>query len=39
MAAHARGGRRLAPDGRPEQDAVVMVEGVTEEFDRAWWRR
>jgi hypothetical protein len=27
-----------APDGRAEQDDVVMVEVVTEAFDRAWWR-
>jgi len=27
-----------APDGRTEQDDVVMVEIVTESFDRAWWR-
>jgi hypothetical protein len=27
-----------APDGRTEQDDVVMVEVVTETFDRAWWR-
>ena len=27
-----------APDGRTEQDDVVMVEVVTERFDRAWWR-
>ena len=27
-----------APDGRTEQDDVVMVEIVTELFDRAWWR-
>lgn len=26
-----------APDGRTEQDDVVMVEIVTETFDRAWW--
>jgi hypothetical protein len=25
-------------DGRIEQDDVVMVEVVTETFDRAWWR-
>jgi hypothetical protein len=28
-----------APDGRTEQDDVVMVEVVTDTFDRAWWRR
>ena len=27
-----------SPDGRTEQDDVVMVEVVTETFDRAWWR-
>ena len=27
-----------APDGHTEQDDVVMVEVVTETFDRAWWR-
>ena len=27
-----------APDGHMEQDDVVMVEVVTETFDRAWWR-
>jgi hypothetical protein len=27
-----------APDGHTEQDDVVMVEVVTEHFDRAWWR-
>jgi hypothetical protein len=27
-----------APDGRTEQDDVVMVEVVTDTFDRAWWR-
>ena len=27
-----------APDGRMEQDDVVMVEVVTDTFDRAWWR-
>jgi hypothetical protein len=26
------------PDGHTEQDHVVMVEVVTETFDRAWWR-
>lgn len=28
-----------APDGELEQDEVVMVEVVTDTFDRAWWRR
>ena len=27
-----------APDGHTEQDEVVMVEVVTDSFDRAWWR-
>jgi hypothetical protein len=27
-----------APDGHVEQDDVVMVEVVTDAFDRAWWR-
>jgi hypothetical protein len=27
-----------APDGRMEQDEVVMVEVVADAFDRAWWR-
>lgn len=27
-----------APDGRTEQDDVVMVEIVTKTFDRVWWR-
>lgn len=27
-----------APDGQIEQDDVVMVEVVTNTFDRAWWR-
>ena len=26
------------PDGRTDQDDVVMVEVVAERFDRAWWR-
>jgi hypothetical protein len=26
------------PDGHTEADDVVMVEVVTEAFDRAWWR-
>jgi hypothetical protein len=26
-----------APDGHTEQDDVVMVEVVTDAFDRAWW--
>ena len=28
-----------APDGHTEADDVVMVEVVTETFDRPWWRR
>ena len=27
-----------APDGHTEQDDVVMVEVVTDRFDRRWWR-
>ena len=27
-----------APDGHTEQDDVVMVEVVTDRFDRVWWR-
>ena len=27
-----------APDGHTEQDDVVMVEVVTDSFDRGWWR-
>ena len=27
-----------APDGDTEADDVVMVEVVTETFDRGWWR-
>jgi hypothetical protein len=27
-----------APDGHTEQDDVVMVEIVTDRFDREWWR-
>lgn len=27
-----------APDGRTEADDVVMVEVVTDTFDRDWWR-
>ncbi len=27
-----------APDGDVERDDVVMVEVVTESFDREWWR-
>jgi hypothetical protein len=28
----------IAPDGHTEQDDGVMVEVVTDTFDRAWWR-
>jgi hypothetical protein len=28
----------MAPDGHTEADDVVMVEVVTETFDRRWWR-
>ena len=27
-----------APDGHTEQDDVVMVEVVADQFDRSWWR-
>jgi hypothetical protein len=27
-----------APDGHTEADDVVMVEVITETFDRGWWR-
>ncbi|MGQ0732833.1 MAG: hypothetical protein ACT4QD_04170, partial [Acidobacteriota bacterium] len=27
-----------APDGHTEQDDVVMVDVVTDTFDRPWWR-
>jgi hypothetical protein len=27
-----------APDGHTESDDVVMIEVVTDKFDRAWWR-
>ena len=27
-----------APDGHAEHDDVVMVEVVTDRFDRLWWR-
>ena len=28
----------MAPDGHSEQDDVVMIEVVTDRFDREWWR-
>ena len=31
-------GSWTAADGHSEQDDVVMVEVVTDRFDRAWWR-
>jgi streptogramin lyase len=31
-------GSWTAPDGHTEQDDVVMVEVVTDRFDRVWWR-
>ena len=31
-------GSWTAPDGHTEQDDVVMVEVVTDVFDRAWWQ-
>jgi hypothetical protein len=27
-----------APDGHTEEDEVVMVEVVTDHFDKSWWR-
>jgi len=29
----------MSPDGSPERDTVVMVEVVTQVFDREWWRQ
>jgi hypothetical protein len=31
-------GAWTAPDGRLEQDEVVMVEVLADHFDRPWWR-
>ena len=31
-------GAWTAPDGHTEQDDVVMIEVVTDAFDRGWWR-
>jgi hypothetical protein len=31
-------GTWVAPDGATEHDEMVMVEVLTETFDRAWWR-
>jgi hypothetical protein len=31
-------GNWIAPSGRADQDDIVMVEVVTETFDREWWR-
>jgi hypothetical protein len=31
-------GAWTAPDGRVERDEIVMVEVVTPNFDRRWWR-
>ena len=31
-------GSWTAPNGHTEEDDVVMVEIVTETFDRSWWR-
>jgi hypothetical protein len=28
-----------SPEGQRERDAVVMIEIVAEQFDRAWWQR
>jgi hypothetical protein len=32
-------GAWVNPQGHVERDEVVMVEVVTKDFDRAWWRR
>jgi hypothetical protein len=31
-------GAWVAPDGRVERDEIVMVEVLTQRFDRNWWR-
>jgi|SRR6187549_1411498 len=31
-------GSWVAPDGATEHDEMVMVEVLTETYDRAWWR-
>jgi len=31
-------GAWVAPDGRVERDEIVMVEVLTQTFDRSWWR-
>jgi hypothetical protein len=31
-------GAWVAPDGRVESDDVIMVEVLTDTFDRGWWR-
>ena len=31
-------GTWTSPDGHTERDDVVMVEVVTDRFDRGWWR-
>jgi hypothetical protein len=31
-------GAWTSPDGRIERDEVVMIEVVTDRFERAWWR-
>jgi len=28
-----------SPEGRTEEDDVVMIEVVTERFDRPWWKQ
>jgi hypothetical protein len=28
-----------SPAGRPEEDDVMMMEVVTDRFDRPWWKR
>jgi hypothetical protein len=31
-------GAWTAPDGRVERDEIVIVEVLTQTFDRSWWR-
>lgn len=31
-------GAWVAPDGRIERDEMVMIEVLTDTFDRPWWR-
>ena len=38
MSGRPRRDSATAQDGHTESDDVVMVEVVTDTFDRAWWR-